>query len=66
MEDNYLLDLHPSGDEESSPEDIPELTLEEIRELLPEIAESHTLLSVEYPLLSSYYPSILPYRITNL
>ena len=41
MEDNDLLYQHPSGDEESSPEDIPELTLDEIRKLLPEIADVH-------------------------
>ncbi len=49
MEDNYLLDRHPSGDEESSPEDLPELTLDEVRDLLPEIADSHIQLNITLP-----------------
>ena len=49
MEDNYLLYQHPSGDEKSSPEDVPELTLDEIKKLLPEIADTHIQLNVTLP-----------------
>ncbi len=48
MEDERSYRNNPSGDANSSPEDVPGLTLEEIREILPEIADGHMILNVTF------------------